>query len=395
MGPLTAEEGDRLAGVIAALCADPSVADFGEWAAAAVAAIGPLVGAAGSALLIEDGEQLRWFGDGQLIVPPPGTGGAGAVAIWCRVVATDADQDATLLSGAVVAGRVHDVVGLTATSVHDGTDGRTRRASLVCTLSPPRPARAVARTLALLRDAVGPIFAQSSRARLGAEATAATATSDAAASIAARLLDAARVTAMVCRGDGTIVHESATLAQVLAADADGSIRRTMLELAAAASASAARPVTGSGQLSTAVGKYVVRAHHVTYAAGDEALVAVTLDRASGRAEMLRRAVAALASRHGLTNREMEVAEQLAAGASNAELASALGISGFTARHHTERVLQKLGLRSRAAVPRAVMDRASGEWRVPTADDAEAGSKARRVSGERLADRASGAETRIG
>lgn len=51
----------------------------------------------------------------------------------------------------------------------------------------------------------------------------------------------------------------------------------------------------------------------------------------------------------LTRREMEVASLLRLRRSNAEIARTLGISGHTARHHTESVLAKLGLHSRTEV----------------------------------------------
>lgn len=51
----------------------------------------------------------------------------------------------------------------------------------------------------------------------------------------------------------------------------------------------------------------------------------------------------------LTPREREVAELISEGASNLAIARRLGISVHTARHHTESVLAKLGVRSRAAV----------------------------------------------
>ena len=51
----------------------------------------------------------------------------------------------------------------------------------------------------------------------------------------------------------------------------------------------------------------------------------------------------------LTRREAEVATLLARGCANAEVARALDVSAHTARRHTERVLQKLGVHSRAAV----------------------------------------------
>ncbi|HEU5039303.1 MAG TPA: helix-turn-helix transcriptional regulator [Gemmatimonadales bacterium] len=52
-------------------------------------------------------------------------------------------------------------------------------------------------------------------------------------------------------------------------------------------------------------------------------------------------------RFGLTDREKEVARLLAKGRRNAAIAAALGISPHTARHHTQRVLAKLGVHSRA------------------------------------------------
>ena len=50
---------------------------------------------------------------------------------------------------------------------------------------------------------------------------------------------------------------------------------------------------------------------------------------------------------GLTGREIEVARLLSEGRRNAAIAVTLGISPHTARHHTQRVLAKLGVHSRA------------------------------------------------
>jgi DNA-binding CsgD family transcriptional regulator len=58
---------------------------------------------------------------------------------------------------------------------------------------------------------------------------------------------------------------------------------------------------------------------------------------------------ALTTSFGLTQREAEVAEALARRLTNAEIARALGISPHTAERHTERVLAKLGVRSRQEV----------------------------------------------
>jgi DNA-binding CsgD family transcriptional regulator len=61
----------------------------------------------------------------------------------------------------------------------------------------------------------------------------------------------------------------------------------------------------------------------------------------------------LRARFGLTARECDVARLLAAGKRNKAVAAALGISAHTALRHTERVLRKLGVDSRAAVAAAL------------------------------------------
>ena len=55
----------------------------------------------------------------------------------------------------------------------------------------------------------------------------------------------------------------------------------------------------------------------------------------------------LQAAYGMTPREAEVAMLLAEGCSNTTVAQRLGISPHTARHHTQRVLGKLGVHSRA------------------------------------------------
>jgi DNA-binding NarL/FixJ family response regulator len=55
----------------------------------------------------------------------------------------------------------------------------------------------------------------------------------------------------------------------------------------------------------------------------------------------------LSKRFGLTRREVQVAKLLAEGRSNQAIARELKISSHTARHHTQRVLSKLEVHSRA------------------------------------------------
>ncbi len=58
---------------------------------------------------------------------------------------------------------------------------------------------------------------------------------------------------------------------------------------------------------------------------------------------------ALRERFNLTARQIEVARLLGEGFTNAEVAAKLEMSYYTARNHTEQVLAKLGVSSRAAV----------------------------------------------
>ena len=57
----------------------------------------------------------------------------------------------------------------------------------------------------------------------------------------------------------------------------------------------------------------------------------------------------LRERYGLTDRQIEVARLIASGCTNAEIATKLGLSFYTARNHAEQVMAKLGVSSRAAV----------------------------------------------
>jgi DNA-binding NarL/FixJ family response regulator len=80
--------------------------------------------------------------------------------------------------------------------------------------------------------------------------------------------------------------------------------------------------------------------------------------ASGRRALHRTRAAStaerLVTRFAFTRREAEVALLLAGGSPNSAIAEALGISEHTARHHTRRVLLKLGLHSRARVGSVVL-----------------------------------------
>jgi len=57
----------------------------------------------------------------------------------------------------------------------------------------------------------------------------------------------------------------------------------------------------------------------------------------------------LRDRFGLTARQVSVARLMAEGCSNAEIATRLSVSYFTARNHAEQVLAKFGVPARAAI----------------------------------------------
>ena len=63
----------------------------------------------------------------------------------------------------------------------------------------------------------------------------------------------------------------------------------------------------------------------------------------------------LSRRFGLTPRESQVARMLAHRATTREMADRLSLSPYTVNHHCERVLQRLGVRSRIAVRSAILD----------------------------------------
>lgn len=165
----------------------------------------------------------------------------------------------------------------------------------------------------------------------------------------AATLDAAGEALLVVAPDGRPLHRSAALARLLAADPE---RDRLLDAALRAARdlgalSAARPVArrAAQTVVTTVARYAVRASYASelvWGVPGTVLVAVDAERALPAAD-------ALPASLGLTRREADVARLLAQRLSNAEVAAALGVSAHTARHHTERVMHKLGVTSRAEV----------------------------------------------
>jgi DNA-binding CsgD family transcriptional regulator len=163
--------------------------------------------------------------------------------------------------------------------------------------------------------------------------------------------------ALVCDRSGSIVHQTARLDAELAADPERErILEDMQTIARSLVAMDQQDCSGRVEGVTFTGLVVTdRARYATHGALlepdaplAERAVVVGLERRSpvplGMAE--------LRTRFGLSMAESRVAQALAAGSPNDVIATSLHISPHTVRRHTEAVLAKVGVRTRAElVPR--------------------------------------------
>lgn len=178
-------------------------------------------------------------------------------------------------------------------------------------------------------------------------------------------LDQLGAAVVLAAPDGRIVHANPAASRLL--DAAGESR----ELSAAIAASAVSlgrlcaPARGAGSADLAAlpaaakrclqvngGSLALRSVLLESAAGGAIprLILITIEPPAG-ARMV--PPADLQALFGLTRREAEVAGMLAEGHRNHDIAVRLSVTEHTARRHTEKVLRKLGVRSRAAVVAAI------------------------------------------
>ena len=172
------------------------------------------------------------------------------------------------------------------------------------------------------------------------------------------LIDAMPDAVALCAGSGCVLHESRSLASLLAAEPHASQLRAAITAAARALAS---HTNGGGARSAersvdAPSAFEVRGAHRRYAIRPSLLTTTPADTGSAAVIVLVSAAAPrapsdadLRKRFGLTAREVEVTRLLAIGRSAADVAATLGVSYYTARHHVEHVLSKLGVHSRSVV----------------------------------------------
>lgn len=171
---------------------------------------------------------------------------------------------------------------------------------------------------------------------------------------------------LVCDAQGQVLHVNAALQRLLQADPEGArVRAEALALARALGATALTASRRRGEphgecslreVRASAGRYRL---YGSYAGSDllgaQAGVLVTVDRLTPQLPSER----SLHERFGLSAKEAQVAVLLAGGQSNKAIAATLSISSHTARHHTERVLQKLGATSRAAAAALLLTGAPG------------------------------------
>jgi DNA-binding CsgD family transcriptional regulator len=210
------------------------------------------------------------------------------------------------------------------------------------------------RAVAIL-DLVRPVFRASVELLIGLERTRLSGTF-------AQLVDALPDAAALCSASGQLLHESPSLARLLSAEpaasrvraAIVSVARGLAAHAASSGSKSALPSVGVAsafEVSGARSRYAIRGSLLEtettngLAAATIVFVSATPPRAYSDGE--------LQDRFALTTREIEVLRLLAVGRSAREVAAALGISYYTARHHVEHVLAKLGVHTRAAVAAAV------------------------------------------
>ncbi|MBX6331752.1 MAG: helix-turn-helix transcriptional regulator [Gemmatimonadaceae bacterium] len=174
-----------------------------------------------------------------------------------------------------------------------------------------------------------------------------------------QLLEALRLGIRVVSRRGEVLYENARLRQLLREDDDPEMLESAVRAlnASVMSAAAELPVITEGgvqqdtTVATATGRYFIS----VAAAGagepaDDWVLVVSVERVVTALP----STAELRARFGLTQREAEVALLLAHGSDNGTIAQSLGVSGHTARHHTERILAKLGIRTRSGVMAAIV-----------------------------------------
>ena len=172
----------------------------------------------------------------------------------------------------------------------------------------------------------------------------------------ARTLDSLSVGILLANVTGGVVHQNPAISAMLAADPERDKLHVAIRLVARDTAShvltaGETPGPNEGarvlrRVQTGNALYRVRGclcgERLFH---DRIVVIVTVECVSLR----HHSTASLREQHGFTHRQAQVAALIANGTTGEDIAAGLGISRHTVRRHTERILQKLGVHTRAAV----------------------------------------------
>jgi DNA-binding CsgD family transcriptional regulator len=186
-----------------------------------------------------------------------------------------------------------------------------------------------------------------------------------------QLLDGLAAALFVCDETGRVLHQNPAAARMLKVEPEYNRLRAEVERVAAAlmSLRTARTKTrpdwpGSAcvrEVRTASGRYRLRGNFLGSGMLGSAVVVVSVDRLSAKPF----SDDALRTRFRLTPREITIAQLLARGRTNAEIARELGFTVHTAERHTEHILMKLGVHSRAAVASLVLGTEASDESAPS------------------------------
>jgi DNA-binding CsgD family transcriptional regulator len=173
----------------------------------------------------------------------------------------------------------------------------------------------------------------------------------------ADLVDALPAPAVLCSATGQLLHESPALRRLLAAEPLASRVRAAIRVAArvvakhraTALTTRAHPAGGEPAMIEVRGALLRYELRGALLIDVPRVATVFLVRAAPPRAL---SDVELRERFALTAREIEVLRLLAVGRSAREVSVSLGLSYYTARHHVEHVLAKLGVRTRAAVAAA-------------------------------------------
>ena len=156
---------------------------------------------------------------------------------------------------------------------------------------------------------------------------------------------------------GRVMHQTVAVEAMLAAEPEADVLRGAMQRLADALFLPVIPFRPAGAaapevIRTSSAVYLLRGIlHAPGGGTGRALALISVQRTPRGS----RTAAELRELYALTEVESAVALLLADGRSNAEVAAARGISPHTARRHTERILRKLGVRTRAGVARRLLD----------------------------------------